>query len=255
MSLTTNALSFSYGGKPVLHDISLQALEPGSFTALIGPNAAGKSTLFKCIAGLLRTEKDAVRLDGKDVETTGRQLWSSKVCYMPQSFTCNAALTVFEIVLLARKHRNGWSVSDEDIAIVARMLRELNIEHLAQTYVSELSGGQQQMVSIAQSLVRTPKVLLLDEPTSALDLRHQLEILHHIRRITLDRQIVTIVALHDLNLAARFAERILLMREGRIIAQGSAADVLSLEELGKTYGVDIELQTTRNGVLCVAASL
>ncbi|MEP3275134.1 MAG: ABC transporter ATP-binding protein [Stappiaceae bacterium] len=255
MSLSTNALSFAYSSTPVLHDISLQSLEPGSFSALIGPNAAGKSTLFKCIAALLETENGAVDLDGKSVQTVGRQRWSSNVCYMPQSFTCNAALSVFEIVLLARKHRNGWNVTDKDIAIVGRTLRELNIEHLSQTHVGELSGGQQQMVSIAQALVRTPKVLLLDEPTSALDLRHQLEILHHIHRITVERQIVTIVALHDLNLAARFAERILLMRKGRVIAQGTAAEVLSLEALGETYGVDIELQTTKNGVLCVAASL
>lgn len=255
MTLQIEALSFAYGRKTILNDICLDQLLPGSLTALIGPNAAGKSTLFKCIAGLLTVGHRTVQLAGKGIRETGKRRWNNEVCYMPQSFTCNAALSVFEIVLLARKHMNGWRVNDEDTSIVAAMLRDIGIEHLAETFVGDLSGGQQQMVSIAQALVRTPSVLLLDEPTSALDLRHQLEILNLVSSVTRQRKIITIIALHDLNLAAQFAEHVLLMQQGRIIGQGAPEKVLRMPELGATYGVDIEIQTTKSGALSVAASL
>lgn len=255
MTLQIEALSFAYGRKPILNDICLDQLRPGTLTALIGPNAAGKSTLFKCIAGLLPVEHRTVQLAGKDIKEIGRRRWNNEVCYMPQSFTCNAALSVFEIVLLARKHMNGWRVNDEDTSIVSSMLRDIGIEHLAETFVGDLSGGQQQMVSIAQALVRTPSVLLLDEPTSALDLRHQLEILNLVSSVTRQRGIITIIALHDLNLAAQFAEHVLLMRQGHVIGQGAPENVLRMPELGATYGVDIEIQTTNSGALSVAASL
>lgn len=174
---------------------------------------------------------------------------------MPQAFTCNAALTVFEIVLLARKHLHGWRVADDDIEAVAETLRRVGIEHLAELFVGDLSGGQQQMVSIAQALVREPDVFLLDEPTSALDLRHQLEIMETIRDVVRERGIIVVVALHDLNLAARFADQVTLMREGRIVAEGTPGDVLSSSELGDTYGIAIELYETKGGHLTVAARL
>lgn len=255
MSLRVDGLSFSYGKKPVLHEIDLSCETGGMLTGLIGPNAAGKSTLFRCIAGLLNHKIGTIVLDGTNRRSTGQQAWSKQVCYMPQSFSSNAALSVFEIVLLARKHMRGWRVETADIDAVAGTLRRLDIEDLSEAHVGDLSGGQQQMVSIAQALIRQPRVLLLDEPTSALDLRHQLEIMDTIRTVTRERGITTIVALHDLNLAARFADRLVLMRKGRIAAEGDPATILPSPELADTYGVTVELFRTNSGVPAVSASL
>lgn len=254
MSLEITDLNFSYARKQVLHNVNLRAIASGTVTALIGPNAAGKSTLFRCIAGMLKGS-GAITLSGTGIAGVSQQDWSRRVCFMPQTFTSNAALTVFEIVLLARKHMAGWRVTDPDVLSVAEMLRKLDIEHLSETHVGDLSGGQQQMVSIAQALVRDPDLFLLDEPTSALDLRHQLEIMTTIRSVTADRDITTIVALHDLNLAARFASDLILMREGRVVSVGKPETILGSPELGDTYGVNIELYRTAAGTTAVAASL
>lgn len=255
MTFEIQNLSFSYPGKEVLRDVNLSVDLQGEVIAVIGPNATGKSTFFRCIAGLLKPAGGQISLSGKTVQNLGHAAWSKRVCFTPQSFSSNAALTVFETILLAKKHMNGWRVEDQDIEAVSDILKELNIEHLAQTYISDLSGGQQQMASLAQAFIRTPDIFLLDEPTSALDLRHQLQIMHTVRKVTHERNTTTFVALHDLNLAARYADRLILMREGAIIEDGSASDVLSSAQLGDTYGVNIEMYETLSGVKAISASL
>lgn len=255
MTLQIRNLSFAYSKKPVLRDISVEGFKPGELTALIGPNATGKSTFFKCVAGVLKSDAQAVTVDGQNARQMGRSAWNRHVCYMPQIFSSNAALTVFDVVLLARKNLSGWRVDDGDVQAVAMVLSRLSIDHLSDLYVGDLSGGQQQMVSMAQVIVRDPKLFLLDEPTSALDLRHQLEIMNIIREETRARGIVSIVALHDLNLTARFADHVVLMREGRIISAGKPRDILSSPALAETYGVEIDIHETKNGDFTVAASL
>lgn len=255
MTLTIQDLSFSYPRKRVLCNINLRNLKAGQLSVLIGPNATGKSTLFRCIAGLLPVRSGAILLASKDIYQVGRRAWNDQVCFMPQSFTCNAALSVFDVVLLARMHLQGWRVKDDDIDSVAGILQQLGIEHLADTYIGDLSGGQQQMVSICQALVRSPTLFLLDEPTSALDLRHQLEIMSIVRKVTSERNITTIVSLHDLNLAARFADQLILMGEGRVIDHGDPVTLLASEQISKTYSVNLELHKTDSGMLTVAASL
>ncbi len=255
MTLAIKNLNFSYANKPVLHDISVDGFQPGQVTALIGPNATGKSTFFRCVAGLLKTKGASISVDGAEQARAKRSDWNRNVCYMPQLFSSNAALTVFDVVLLARKNLKGKRVSDDDVGAVAGVLEKLNISHLSEFYVGDLSGGQQQIVSIAQAIVRDPALFLLDEPTSALDLRHQLEIMTIIREETRARGVVAIVALHDLNLAARFADHVVLMRQGKIILSGKPEDVLSSPELAETYGVTIDIHKTKTGLLSVAASL
>jgi len=255
MTLQINNLNFAYSKKPVLHDISVEGFKAGQLTALIGPNATGKSTFFKCVAGLLKFDETAITVGGQNAVDVGRAAWNRKVCYMPQAFSSSAALTVFDVILLARKNLSGWKVNDNDITEIAKVLEKINISHLSETYVGDLSGGQQQMVSIAQTIVRDPALFLLDEPTSALDLRHQLQIMNIIRQESRERGILSIVALHDLNLAARFADHVVLMRQGRIVLSGSPHEVLSSPELAETYGVNIDIHETKDGVLTVAASL
>ena len=254
MTLQVRNLSFAYGRRPILKDIDLPDLEPGSLVALIGPNAAGKSTLFRCVAGLLKSGA-TIRLQGDDLASLGVRAWAERVTYMPQSFVSNAALTVFEVVLLARKQLHGWQVEKADVEAVAAALRRLGIEALSEAFIGDLSGGQQQMVSVCQALVRRAEVLLLDEPTSALDLRHQLEVMELLKRETQDQNWITVVALHDLNLAARYAEQAILLRDGEVAASGPPSLVLETPELAATYGVAIEMQRTPSGVIQVTASL
>ncbi|MEP3046954.1 MAG: ABC transporter ATP-binding protein [Roseibium sp.] len=240
-TLTVDSLNFAYGKRQVLNEASFSALKPGQMTALIGPNAAGKSTLFRLISGLLKASSGQVRLGETDLAIVPDQKRLKRVCFMPQFFAANAALTVFDVVMMAHKQLHGWRVLDQDIQAVAKTLEIAGIGHLAEAYVSDLSGGQSQMVSVAQALIRESDVYLFDEPTSALDLRHQLEVLQRIRGAMAERNTIGIVALHDLNLAARFADHLILLGEGRVLAEGAPAEVLGLEVLAQTYGVEVEV--------------
>ncbi len=216
-------------------------------TAVIGPNAAGKSTLLKCISGLLRARGD-ILLDGRDVKTFGRRDLVKLVSYLPQETNSRTVLTVFEAVLLGRMHLLSWTVGDEDLAIVFKTLDDLKIGHLAKRGLDELSGGQKQMVSIAQSLVRDPRLLIMDEPTNTLDLRNQMELFELVRRIADDKQITAIVAMHDLNLAARYAEKIVVLKEGEMHSAGDPASVLTEEMLTSVYGIEARVTVDEYGI-------
>ncbi|WP_218008600.1 ABC transporter ATP-binding protein [Hydrogenophaga flava] len=232
MSLVARGLSVRYGARPALHSIDLDLL-PGQLVALLGPNGSGKSTLLRSIAGLLPHEGV--------VTLAGEPRHSQRIGYMPQDTSATAALTVMETVLLGRVERLRWRVSDEEIAAVASVLRRLGIEALASRGLRELSGGQRQLVFLAQALVAEPSVLLLDEPISALDLRHQLEVMETVSALTRERGLVTLVVLHDLNAATRHADRLLLMREGRLHMQDSAESGLSLRDVEAVFDIEAEL--------------
>ena len=248
MKLSAENVRFSYGSTAVLKGVTIEEAGPGKITATIGPNAAGKTTFFKCIAGLLKPE-GAIWLDGRDIRDYSREEITSRVSYLPQESPVNAVLTVFEAVLLARKHTLSWRVSDEDLRSVTQVLEDLDIEELSTRFLNELSGGQKQMVSIAQSLVRDPEVLLMDEPTSSLDLQRQLEVLDLIGQVTAERGIVTLICLHDLNLAARYASQFVVMDHGVVYASGDAAAVLTPEMLRDVYGVTATVVTNPDGIL------
>ncbi len=247
-ALSVENVRFSYGSTAVLKGITIEDTLPGKITATIGPNAAGKTTFFKCIAGLLKPE-GVVWLDGRDIRDYSREEITKRVSYLPQESPVNAVLTVFEAVLLARKHTLSWRVSDEDLRSVTQVLEDLDIEDLSTRFLNELSGGQKQMVSIAQSLVRDPEVLLMDEPTSSLDLQRQLEVLDLIGQVTAERGIVTLISLHDLNLAARYAARFVVMDQGAVYASGDAASVLTPQMLRDVYGVNATVVTNPDGIL------
>lgn len=241
--LSAENLSFSYGSRPVLKGLEFDPLPSGKLTALIGPNAAGKSTLFRLISGLAKPATGQITLNDTDLASLGSRERLKRICFMPQYFAANAALTVFDVVMMAHKQLRGWRVTAADMAAVAQALAEAGIGHLSEAYVSELSGGQSQMVSVAQALIRHSDVYLFDEPTSALDLRHQLEVLTRIRATVQARDSIGVVALHDLNLAARFADHLILLGQGRILAQGCAKTVLCSPAISETYKVDVEIST------------
>lgn len=240
MTLSAQGLSVQFGARQVLHDTGFDALRQGQLTALIGPNAAGKSTLFRTIAGLIKPQSGTVSIHGQDLPQLGVKARLDRVCFMPQFFTANAALSVFDVVLMAQKQLAGWRVSTDDMTAVAQHLHNSGIGHLAEANIGELSGGQAQLVSVCQALTRKADVYLFDEPTSALDLRHQLEVMTRIRTAIKDRNAIGIVALHDLNLAARYADHLLLIGNGKIRAQGAPTEVLSDPLIAETYEVAIE---------------
>ena len=240
MTLIAQGLSVTFGSRQVLHDTGFDALQPGQLTALIGPNAAGKSTLFRTIAGLIKSRSGTVSLNGEDLAQISVKARLERICFMPQFFSANAALSVFDAVLMAQKQLAGWRVNADDMTAVAKHLHDNGIGHLAEANIGELSGGQAQMVSVCQALTRRSDVYLFDEPTSALDLRHQLDVMTRIRSAMRDRNAIGIVALHDLNLAARYADHLLLIGDGKIRAQGIPDQVLADPLIAQTYDVAIE---------------
>lgn len=253
--LTISHLCAGYSAKRILHDVTVDEIPAGSFVGLIGPNAAGKSTLFKTLAGLITPEQGRVLINGQDVTHLRRRDLVRRIAYMPQAFGCNALLTVFESVLLALKQTTGWRVQSDNLDRVSDTLNALGLSHLADRGIADLSGGQAQMVAVAQTIVRAPEVILLDEPTSALDLHHQLSIMTSIKSELDEKQPVVVAALHDLNLAAKFCDRLVLLREGRVLADGRPEDVLGLAEISETYRVETRLEQTSRGSLYVDAAL
>lgn len=237
-------LGFAYRADPVLSGVSLR-LGPG-ISAVVGPNAAGKSTLLKCLCGILRPSGE-VRIEGRELRAfRGRDL-ARVVSYLPQDPSGRAALTVFETVLLGRAHQLGWRVSGDDLRATAGLLDELDIADLGDRNIGELSGGQFQMVAIAQALARQPRVLLMDEPTSSLDMGHQFAICSLIRRLTDSRGIATVMALHDLNIAARFADAVYLLEAGRVRCSGPPGEVLTEETIRSVYRVSARVTLDGDG--------
>jgi iron complex transport system ATP-binding protein len=247
VALAVEGLRFAYGPTRILDDIRIPELPSGAITALVGPNAAGKTTLLKCLAGLLRSHGQ-VLLDGRDMTRMRRDEVTRRVSYLPQEVPVHAVLTAFEATLLAKQHSFSWRVGESDLALVERTLRDLDIEHLAMRYLNELSGGQRQLVSIAQALIRRAEVLLLDEPTSNLDLQRQLEVLALVRRVAEERGMTTVITMHDLNLASRFAAHVIVLHGGRVYAAGTPEAVLTPAMLRDVYGVHASVHPDAGGV-------
>lgn len=242
MKVRIEDLSVRYGATTALAGLELTA-DPAEVLAVIGPNGSGKSSLIKAVAGLVPHRGSVVFEAGNGSER--------RIGYMPQDISSRAALTVLEAVLLGRLGQLGLRVKSSDLAMAGAVLDELGLRHLAGRYLGELSGGQRQLVFLAQALASEPNLLLLDEPISALDIRHQLEVMQIVRRLTHQRRLTTIVILHDLNIAARFADRIAVMCRGRLICHGSPKAVIEPAMIAEVFGVEAAMSSTPDGSLIV----
>ena len=209
---------------------------------VIGPNGSGKSTLIQCIDGLLKPKNGSILLDGNDLKNISRKEMAKKVGYVPQTTSRSFfPSTVLDTVLMGKRPHLGWRSSNKDVRNVIAVLRLIGIEDLAMRDINELSGGQQQKVLIARAIAQDPSILLLDEPTSNLDIKHQLEVIEIIREKVMERNISAIMAVHDLNLAAKYTDRIVMMKDGKIFASGTPDKVLTPENIRSVYGVVAEV--------------
>ncbi len=243
MNLTD--IKISYGKNNIIKNIKAE-FYGGNVVSLIGPNGTGKTTLLKAIAHLIKYEGD-IGVIGE----TGYKNFRDSFTYVPQMSVNNINLTVFEIVLLGRVRDLTWKIEKIHLNAVAEILDELNLSHLSCSRFSSLSGGQKQMVIMAQAMVSKPKILLLDEPTSALDLKHQLQIMETAKKYTKKTGSITIIVLHDIALAARYSDEILLLHDGYSIQQGIPEEVLKEELLEKIYGVELDISKSSRGFISI----
>jgi len=237
MKLKVKGVHFNYNGVSALDDVSIE-IGDGEVVSLVGPNGSGKSTLLKCINKILKPKRGAILVEGENLSNIGLNEMAQLLGYVPQSANYLFPSTVFDAVLLGRRPYVHWSVSPRDKEVVSQILAATGLESMVLRYFNELSGGERQKVLIARALAQEPELLLLDEPTSNLDLRHQLEILDLITATVREKRISAIMAIHDLNLASRFSDKIIFLTEGRIYAAGEPAMVVTSENIKAVYGVE-----------------
>jgi iron complex transport system ATP-binding protein len=235
-------LSFAYKDKPVLDGISL-SIDKGEMIGLIGPNGSGKTTLLKIFSAVL-TASGEVQLNGRNIRTYGRRELSRLFAMVPQESQILFPYTVAEIVLMGRaSYHSPLALEGERDIEVARASMELtDCLSFADRYLHELSGGEKQRVIIARALAQEPEILLLDEPSAFLDLRHQVQVFELMRRLNRERGLTIVAALHDLNLAALFFPRLVLLRDGKIYRDGSPKEVLTEETIEEIYGIKVRVE-------------
>lgn len=235
-------LSFAYNraAGDVLHDINFE-VENGKCLAILGNNGAGKSTLIKCIDRICPARDGRVIVDGEDVHKMSGSEMAQKIAYVPQSAGA-VNMTVFDTVLLGRKPYIKWDVTSEDREIAAGVIHSMGLDDYVLRKVSELSGGEAQKVMLARALAQEPKLLLLDEPTSNLDPRNQHEALRTVRQVAKERDISVFIILHDLNLAIRYCDRFLFLKDAGVYAYGGQ-EVMTPENIEAVYRMHVHIMS------------
>ncbi|TGC08048.1 ABC transporter ATP-binding protein [Methanolobus halotolerans] len=239
MILEVNGIEFQYKSKEVLKDIRFH-LEKNEILSILGPNGVGKTTLLKCMNAILKPKSGTILVDKEDVLKLEQIEVARRMGYVPQR--CEPArLTAFDAVLLGRMPHMKWNITPEDVMLVEATIKKLHLEDMALRYIDELSGGELQKVGIARAIAQNPKLLLLDEPTSSLDLRNQLEILDTVREVVRKENVSAIMTMHDLNLALRYSDKFLFLKNGTIFAAGTMADITP-QIIQEVYGVPVTIQ-------------
>ena len=239
IELQIQNVTLGYNHKPVLQNISLQAL-PGELVGLIGPNGCGKSTIIKALSRVIHPSSGKILLDGKDIARIPRRELACLVGVVPQMPLLPSTFNAFEIVLMGRNPHLGLFQSEghRDWAITWRAMEKTTTHSLASRRVNELSGGEIQCLLIARVLVQETKAILLDEPTANLDIGHQVEILDLIKNLCVENNLTVLAALHDLNLAAQYCDRLFLINEGGIHAEGTPVEVITARNIKEVYGAE-----------------
>lgn len=241
-SIATENLAVAYDDNLVVNDLDLQ-IPRGKITAIIGSNGCGKSTVLKAVGRILKPQNGMVYLNGEDIRSLSTRAIAQKLAILPQSPQAPAGLTVGELVAYGRfPHQQGFGkLKPEDKKIIAWALAVTKLTELETTAVDNLSGGQRQRVWIAMALAQQTDLILLDEPTTYLDLSYQLEVLELLHRLNREQNCTIVMVLHDLNLAARFADYMIAIRSGAIIRHGTPAEVMTAEVLRETFHIDAKV--------------
>jgi iron complex transport system ATP-binding protein len=242
ITLRFDRATIGYGKNPVLREISLEVI-PGEVLGVVGPNGVGKSTLVKGASGILTPLGGRICVDGKEISALSPPERARWIAVVPQATKLPEAFTARDVVLMGRTPYLGWldREGESDHRIAIETMKRTNTSHFADRKIGELSGGDQQRLLIARALTQTPSVLLLDEPTAHLDLRHQDEILNLVHLLAKEEGLTVLITLHDLNLVARFADRVALLSNGRLRKVGVPKQVLTPEELAPVYGMEIHV--------------
>lgn len=242
MEVKFERLHFGYNRKrEILHGIDLN-LPSNKFIAVLGPNGCGKTTLVKQINRILRAQSGTVQIGDRQVSQLEPSELAKLIAYVPQMTSGVMNGSVMDTVMLGRRPYIQWKPTDEDLEIVAKALIRLNISHLSQRLFNQLSGGQKQTVLIARALAQVPDIYLFDEPVSFLDVKNQLEIMAMGRELVEQDGKTVIMVLHDLNMALRFADHVVIMKDGNVFAQGAPRDVITEENILAVYGTHAEIK-------------
>jgi len=250
MPLEAQNLVGGYTTTPIIHGIDL-ALQKGEWLSLVGANGSGKSTLLKLLSRILQPQKGTVILDGKAIHTQPAQVVAQKLAILPQQQTIPAGLTVRQLVSLGRTPHQPWwqwELDREDRQKVDEAIVETGIEQFSDRLVENLSGGERQRAFLALALAQAPQVLLLDEPTTYLDIHYQLQLLELLKHLNQQQKLSIVTVLHEVNLAARYSDRIAMLKQGSLWDIGTPTEVLTPENLAQVFGVEVIILQTPVGL-------
>lgn len=242
MSITADTITWKIGSKTILDQVSF-ATRPGEMLGLLGPNGSGKTSLLRLLAGLKRPHSGSVSLDGRDIQSISRKAMAQRVAFVEQHATTNANLKVVDVVKLGRfPHRSMFSAwtNEDEVAVDQALDRAGMVAKREHTWQS-LSGGERQRAHIARALAQAPKEIILDEPTNHLDVQHQIALLSLIS----DLPLTSVIALHDLNHAAMFCDRLMVLQEGRVVACGTPDEVLTRELLREVFSIEAHVEPSQ----------
>lgn len=240
-TLQTIGMDFGYTrDTDILKGIDLEMCNP-QLISVIGPNGAGKTTLIHCLNKLLSPTKGTVLIDDRDVSGYKAKELAKKIGYVPYTSGDSFPMSVVDTVLMGRNPHKKWNTLHEDMKIVEEALEMMDISDLAMRPFNELSAGQHQRVMLARGLAQQPEVLLLDEPTANLDIKHQMDVIRLLKKQSVLKGIMVVMISHDINIAAKYSDNIIMMRDGEIFAVGTPQDVITAENIKAVYGVDSQL--------------
>lgn len=245
-SIEVKNLEFKYRKDLILKDISFKIKE-GEIVSIIGPNGSGKSTLLKNLNNLYTPERGEILIKGRKIDSYKGKDLARELALVPQDTSINYEFTVEDIIMMGRYPYQGRFEREDhkDYKITNQVLNLTNTYKLRDRFITEISGGERQRVIIARALAQDPSIILLDEPTSNLDINHQIEILNLLKGLNKEKNTTVVLVMHDINLAARYSDKIILLHEGRILGEGRPEDVISKENIKKSYNIEVAVENNK----------